>query len=114
METGKQGPSIESIFAACYNSDTRRLHDWVGTSSDAVNRGGRPRKAPAPAASAERDRAAADAGGAARQRGRPPRPPPVASDSAVQAAVRARLHSMLADSVSEICRTVFHSCNGLS
>ena len=106
----KQLPSIKGIFAACDNSDTRRLHDWVGTSSDAVNRGGRPRQAPATAARDERDGcAAADAGGAtaARRRGRPPRPPPVASDSAVQAAVRAMLHNMLANSVSDICRTVF-------
>ena len=57
----KQQQPIESIFAA---SSTRRLHDWVGTSSDAVNKGGRPRKEPAPAA--RRDGcAAADAGGAA-------------------------------------------------
>ena len=38
---------------------------------------------------------------------RRPRPPPVAADSAMQAAVRFRLRNMLADSVSNICRTVF-------
>ena len=105
----KQLPSIKGILAACDNSDTRRLHNWVGTSSDAVNRGGRPRQAPAPAARDERDGcAAADATAAsARWRCRPPRPQPVASDSAVQAAVCARLRTMLANSVSDICRTVF-------
>ena len=38
---------------------------------------------------------------------RQPRQQPVAADSAMQAAVRARLHNMLADSISDICRTVF-------
>ena len=37
---------------------------------------------------------------------RQPRPQPVAADSAMQAAVRARLHNMLADSICDICRTV--------
>ena len=103
----KQLPPITSILAACC---TRSLHDWVGTSSDAVKRGGCPRKTPAPADGWD-SCAAADAGAAAatarRHRVRPPRPQPVATDSAVQAAVRARLHNMLANSVSDICRTVF-------
>ena len=46
-------------------------------------------------------------GGAAasvsRPRGRPPNPPLVAADSPEQAAVRARLHAMSADSVGDLC-----------
>ena len=38
---------------------------------------------------------------------RQPRPQSEAADSAMQAAVRARLNNMLADSISDICRTVF-------
>ena len=40
----RQQPLIKSIFAAC-DDGTRRLEDWVGKSSGAVNRGGRPAKA---------------------------------------------------------------------
>ena len=36
----RQHPLIKCIFAAC-DSGTRRLEDWVGKSSGAVNRGGR-------------------------------------------------------------------------
>ena len=68
-------------------------------------KGGRPRKAPTTAVGG--DGCAGGAAAAPRLRGRPPRPPPVAADSAMQAAVRARLRNMLVDSVSDICRTVF-------
>ena len=44
----RQQPLIKSIFAAC-DDGTRRLEDWVGKSSGAVNRGGRPAKASQPA-----------------------------------------------------------------
>ena len=70
----KQHSLINSILAAC-DGGTRRLEDWVGDSSDKIDRGGRPR-------------AAGSAGAVAKQRGRPPRPPQVTTDSPVQAAVR--------------------------
>ena len=46
----RQHPLIKSIFAAC-DGGTRSLEDsdWVGNSSGAVNRGGRPAKASQPA-----------------------------------------------------------------
>ena len=69
----KQEPLISGILAAC-DGGTRRLEDWVGSSSDKIDRGGRP--------------SAAGSGGGAPPRGRPPRPPLVATDSPVQAAVR--------------------------
>ena len=90
-------------------------------SSDTVNKGGSPNKAPAPAVGGD-GCAAADTGCApqcaaavARRHNLPPRPPPMAADSAVQSAVRARLDNMLANnkpaiwaanSVSDIGRTV--------
>ena len=88
----RQHPLIKSIFAACYGC-TRSLEDsdWVGNSSGAVNRGGRPAKASQPA-EGEGGAAAADST-AAKPRGRPRRPPPVSEDSSEKAAVRARLRN---------------------
>ena len=74
----RQHPAIKSIFAA-YDGGTRCLEDWVGNSSGAVNRGGRQAKVSQPA-DGERGAAAVDSA-AARQRGRPRRPPPVLEDS---------------------------------
>jgi len=88
----KKHPHLADIFAAC-DGGNRRLEHWM-TGSAATR--GRPRLTPAPA----------DGGAAvsvSRPRGRPHRPPPVATDSHEQAAVRARLHTMLADSVRDLC-----------
>ena len=109
----KQHALINSIFAACKASGNRRLQDWVGKCSDAVEREGRPRKLTVPAdrgkggtaANRGEGSAAADAG--AQRPGRQPRPQPVAADSELQAALRARLRNMLANSVSELCSTMF-------
>ena len=92
----RQHPLIKSIFAACESArcdgGTRRLEDWVGNSSGALSRGGRPTKASQPA-EGEGGAAAADSA-AARPRSRPRRPPPVPEDSPEEAAVRARLLKM--------------------
>ena len=102
----RQHPAIKSIFAAC-DGGTRRLEDWVGKSSGAMNRGGRPTKASQPA-EGEGGAAAADA--AAKLRGRPRRPPPVSEDSPEEAAVRARLLKMdvpcLRKMCAKSCRTI--------
>ena len=44
----RQEPPITTFFAGC-DGGTRRLEGWVGKSSGAVNRGGRPAKASQPA-----------------------------------------------------------------
>ena len=58
----RQHPAIKSIVAAC-DDGTRRLEDWVGKSSGAVNRGGRLAKASQPA-DGEGGAAAADSAAA--------------------------------------------------
>jgi hypothetical protein len=72
----KQHAHIEDILAAGKGGG-RRLEDWVGDSSAPVNRGGRPRKTPAPADGQPRQ-----------PRGRPPKPVPVAADSPAEASDR--------------------------
>jgi hypothetical protein len=103
----KQHSLIKSIFAAC-DGGTRRLEEWVGNSSHKIDRGGRPRTQPANRGQAGMDGSEADSGGGTlRPRGRLPRPPPVDTDTLVQAAVRSRLRSMSVAAVSEICTIVF-------
>jgi hypothetical protein len=73
---------------------TRRLEDWVGKSSDEIDRGGRPRHLLADRGQAGDGSSDADSGGGApppRGRGRPARPDPVVSDTDEQAAVLSRL-----------------------
>ena len=89
----KQHAQIADILAA---GNGRRLEDWVGDSSAPVNRGGRPRKTPAPADGQPRQ-----------PRGRPPKPVPVAADSPAEAAVRARLNKLLADGLHRLCDNMF-------
>ena len=97
----KQHESIREILSAC-TGGSRCLEDWKGLSTALVSKGGRPRKTPAPTDRA--DSAAAAVGAAAtRSRGRPPRPQPVESDSAGQAAVRARLHRFEQREITELC-----------
>ena len=96
----KQDSIINSILAAC-DGGTRRLADWVGNSSDTIDRGGRPS-------------AAGSAGGAPKPRGRPPRPPQVATDSLVQAAVRSRLCSMLLEDLRGIFTIIFPNQKGVA
>ena len=67
----RQHPTIKSIFAAC-DGGTRRLEDWVGKSSGAVNKGGRPTKASKPAWG-EGGAAAADSAAAKPRQQRPRR-----------------------------------------
>ena len=88
----KKHPHLADFFAAC-DGGNRRLEHWM-TGPPATL--GRPRLTPAPA----------DGGTAvavSRPRGRPHKPPPVATDSHEQAAVRAKLHTMSADSVRSLC-----------
>ena len=81
----KQDSLIRNIFAACERRDcgtdtgTRRLEDWVGKSSDEIDRGGRPRYAGADAAGADiRPAAAAAEIFLPVAAALPARPPPVA------------------------------------
>ena len=71
IEPGKRGDwkqhaHIRAIFACCDGISSRRLEDWLDSSSDPVNRGGRPPKVPA---------RAADGGTAADGDAPPPRAP---------------------------------------
>ena len=91
----KKHPHLEDIFAAC-DGGNRRLEHWMTTGPP--DKGGRPRLIPAPA-----DGGTAVTVSVSRPRGRPHRPLPVATDSHEQAAVRTRLHAMLADSVRDLC-----------
>ena len=96
VQPGKRGDwkkegCIQEIFAAC-DGGSRSLEDWAGHSSDAVNKGGRPKKTPEQPP---------------RPRGRPPRPPPVCTDTDEQAAVRRRLLSMRSDCIAALCASVF-------
>ena len=92
----KKHEHLADIFATC-NGGGRRIEHWM--SSDPPDKGGRPRKTPAPADGGPGGAAAS----VSRPRGRPPNPPLVAADSPEQAAVRARLHAMSADSVGDLC-----------
>ena len=74
----RQQPPISSILAGCC---TRSLHEWVGSSSDAVDKGGRPRKATMAVGG---NGCACGAAARQRRRGRSPRQQPVAEDSAMQ------------------------------
>ena len=90
-------------------SGPRRLEDWVGTSSEKIDRGGCPRQNRAQSANqepAENGGSEADPAGDApppRGRGRPARPSLVEEDTAAQAAVRSKLRSMLVDTLRAIC-----------
>jgi len=92
----KKHPHLADIFATC-DGGSRRIEHWM--SSDPHDKGGRPRKTPAPADGGPAGAAAS----VSRPRGRPPNPPLVAADSPEQAAVRARLHAMSAGSVGDLC-----------
>ncbi len=88
----------------------RRLEHWVGGSSAPVDQGGRPRKTPAPADGG----APVAAASVPRQpRGRPPKPVPVAADSPVEAAVRARLHKLKVDSLVRSSARTIHDMSEL-
>ena len=115
----RQHSLIRSIIAACEGcnggTDTgigtpgRRLEDWVGKSSDEIDRGGRPRHLLPERGQAGDGGSDADSGGGApppRGRGRPARPDPVASDTDEQAAVRSRLRSMRVETLRDICTMV--------
>ena len=91
----KKHPHLADIFAAC-DGGNRRLEHWM-TGPPATR--GRPRLTPALADEGPGGAAAS----VSRPRGRPPNPPLVAADSPEQAAVRARLHAMSADSVGDLC-----------
>ena len=123
----KQHSLIRSIVAACEDRDggtdigTRRLEEWVGKSSDKINRGGGRRqesanrglgglRPPAGNGGSESERCCETASGAAapppRGRGRPARPDSVASDTFEQAAMRSRLRSMRVETLRDICTMV--------
>ena len=70
----KKHEHLADIFAAC-DGGSRRIEHWM--SSDPPDKGGRPRKTPAPADGGPADAAAS----VSRPRGRPPNPPLVAADS---------------------------------
>jgi len=107
----RQHSLIRSIVGCNGGTDTgtRRLEDWVGKSSDEIDRGGRPRHLLADRGQAG-DGGSETASGAAapppRKRGRPARPEPVASDTFEQAAVRSRLRSMRVETLRDICTMV--------
>jgi hypothetical protein len=104
-----------SVLVGCDGCDgstdtgTRRLEDWVGKSSDEINKGGRPRHLSADLGQAGDGGSKAASGAAApaapppRGRGRSTRPDPVASDTDEQAAVSSRLLSMRKDALRNIC-----------
>ena len=96
----KQHSLINTILAAC-DRGIRRLEDWVGNSSDKIDRGGRPSSA-------------SSAGVASKPRGRPPRPPQVATDSPVQAAVRSRLRSMVVENLRGVFTFIFPNQKGVA
>ena len=107
----RQHSLIRSIVGCNGGTDTgtRRLEDWVGKSSDEIDRGGRPRYLLADRGQAGDGGSDADSGGGApppRGRGRPARPDPVASDTDEQAAVRSRLRSMRVETLRDICTMV--------
>ena len=91
----KKHPHLADIFAACDGGNQRLKHWMMGPPAMR----GRPRLTPALADEGPGGTAVA----VSRPRGRPHKPPPVATDSHEQAAVRARLHTMLADSVRDLC-----------
>ena len=93
---------IIEICDAC-NGVSRRLEDWAGDSSAPVNRGGRPKKTPAPADEGTENAAAASA---PKQRGRPPIPPPVETDTPIQKTMRAMLHRWPAENVNQMCQVM--------
>jgi hypothetical protein len=115
----RQHSLIRSIIAACEGCDGgtdtgtgtpgRRLEDWVGKSSDEIDRGGRPRHLLADRGQAGDGGSEAASGTAAPPpggRGRPARPDSVASDTFEQAAVRSRLRSMRVETLRDICTMV--------
>ena len=106
----KQHPLIQNIFSAC-DGGSRRLEDWVGNSTDTIDRGGRPWPKQADRGQlgqAGMGGSEADLGGGSpRPRGRPPRPPPVDTDTPVMAAVRSKLRSMCVETLLDICTFVF-------
>ena len=98
----KQQKSITDIFAEC-DDGSRLLEDWRGDSSASVNKGGRPRKVPAPADGGDESVAAT----APKTLGRPRKPQPVDTDTPEQAAVRERLIGLDKDNVKRLCSILF-------
>ena len=119
--------AVGDDFDGGTESGPRRIEDWVGTSSEKIDRGGRPRQNRAPSADrspAENGGSEADQGGGAlppRGRGRPARPQLVEEDTAAQAAVRNKLRSMLTDTLHAMCTILNHkttkrtpTCKGIA